>query len=84
MKRSALKNLVVKQDPENPIPAEILAKSIQDIAAGMARIRTTRLNDKAVEFLIHHASGVPVTQVRLVLNSLDNLEAVYLKPRKKQ
>lgn len=71
---------IVKQE-EPEIPVEILAKSIVDIAAGMKKLRTSRLQDGVIEHLISWKAGVSVVEVRKVLDCLDNLEARFLKKK---
>jgi hypothetical protein len=78
------KMLVLKQ-PEGvpPIPTEVLAAHIKHISDGVGKIRSGRLNEKALLLLVSHASGVAQRDVRAVLDSLADLERTYLKPVKK-
>lgn len=70
--------------PEEEIPTEIIAQSIKDISDGMEKIRTGRLNDKAIVLLLHHASGVSQTDVRKVLIAMNCLADLYLNEKKKK
>lgn len=71
----------VKQDPEKPIAAEVIASSIVEIAAGMRKINETRLTRRAIITLIHERSKVPRTQIEAVLDNLDSLETTWLKKK---
>lgn len=77
------KDVEVIQDEENPMPVEILAEHIKAISEGVKKLMAGPLNEKAIVLLIQHAipgtAGVRVTDIRAVLNALENLERVYLK-----
>lgn len=73
--------VTVKQDPENEIGAEIIAKSIVDIADAMKKINATRLSRRALVILISSNSKLPMSKVELVLNNLDALADIYLKKK---
>ncbi len=83
----------VKQNPEKEVTAEVLADAIEAIAAGVRRLRSTRLNDEALVLLIEHATPytggkyqktkVGKAAVKAVLIGIDSLEKTYLKPVKK-
>lgn len=75
------KKLPIKQDPEKPIPAEIIAQSIVDIAAGMRKLNETRLTRRAIITLIHEHSKIARSQIETVLYNLENLESTWLKKR---
>ena len=76
----ALKSLVVKPG-DDPPPPEVIAQSIVDIAAGMKRLNAGRLNRNALVLLLHHASRVGMRDIERVLEGLDSLERLYLKPK---
>lgn len=78
----AKNTVVVKQDEESPIPAEIMAQAIVDIAQAAKAISRCGLNRKAIVVLISHNSKLPQYTVELVLNNLEYLEETWLKPRK--
>lgn len=83
------KEVKVVQNEEAPIAVEVMAESIKEISNGIKRLRSTRLNDKALHLLIQHACrgvsgaysnskpGLPV--IRAVIESIESLEATYLK-----
>ncbi len=82
-----MKKVTVVQKPEAEVPTEVLAQAIIDIAAGMKKLRSGRLNDRALILLIQSAVGSvpsPVSQrdIRAVLDAIQSLEAIYI--RKKQ
>ena len=72
------KQVVVTQDEQEPIPAEIIAASIVKIADGFERIKKSGLTQRAILLLISSASKVPVTHVRSVLEGIDQLKTLYI------
>ena len=96
MKRATVEDLMEKEitvkQPEVPVPTEILADCIVAIADGVRKIRSGRLNDKAIVLLICNAAPsyggkyaakkhVSAWQVKAVLDAMTGLERAYLKPR---
>jgi len=71
----------IKQNPEQPIAAEIIAQSIVDIVAAMKGINASRLTRRALVTLIHDVSKVSRKDIDLVLNNLSQLERLHLKPK---
>lgn len=72
--------IVVKQkENAEEIPTEIIAQSIKDISDGVKKIRSGKLNDKAIILLISKASSVSLETVRSVLNGMENLEKQFLR-----
>lgn len=87
------KQVVLKQDAEKIVPTEVLASSIEAIAAGVAKLRAGRLNDKALVLLIQHAApsvgrypprNITAKEVRAVMEGIESLEKTYLKPKKEK
>ncbi len=85
---------VKQQDKDNPMPTEVIAESIKSIADGIKRLRQSPLNDKALYLLIQHAAPgvkgsryntrpVTISEIKAVLDGIESLESVYLKPKKK-
>jgi len=70
----------VTQSVVDPIPVEVLATSIKQIADGMAQITSTRLTRKALVALIHDNSKIARRDIEIVLNNLVELERTWLKP----
>lgn len=82
----------IVQNPEKPLPVEVVADAVKAIAQGVRQLRKGPLNDRALILLIQQAAPhiskyptQPVTQkmVKCVLEGIDNLEREYLKPAKK-
>lgn len=75
--------VVVKEDPGERVPTQVLATSIREIADGMKRIRAGDLNDDGLVLLIHHAMPqnrrVAPETIRLVLDSIEGLGRKYLR-----
>ena len=63
---------------------DAIADAIQKVAAGMQKLRSSRLNERAVIVLIKDASGLSVGDIRKVLSAAENLEGLYLKPRRRK
>lgn len=72
---------VVQRTGGEEVPAEVIAQSIADIAAAMKILSSTRLKRDAIVTLIHARSKVGKRDIELVLNNLEYLEAVWLKPK---
>lgn len=88
------KEIIVKQNEENPVPVEIMAEAIIAISQGVKKLRAGPLNERALLLLITNAapmagkslySRTPVSQkhVKAVLAGIEQLEREYLKPGKK-
>lgn len=80
-----MKVKIVQQPGAEPVPAEIIAQSVKDIAEALRKLRDGRLNDRALVLLIQHAApssgphSVSGRQVRTVLDAIENLERTYLR-----
>ncbi len=77
-----IRTVNVQQRPDAEyVPTEIIAQSIVEISAAFKRIKAGRLNDRAVELLVHAACspGIRLTDVRNVLEVLPELERLYLR-----
>lgn len=59
--------------------ATTIAAAVEEVAAGVKRLRSGRLNDKALLLLISHASKQPQSTVKAVLNGMDELADHFLK-----
>lgn len=68
---------------EKPIPVEIMAEAIIAISMGIKKLRSTRLNDKALHLLIQHATPlypkITIREIKAVLEGIQDLERMYLK-----
>lgn len=88
-----MKKVIVKQVPEkeNEVPTEVLADSIVAIAAGMKKLRSGRLSDRALFLLIQDAapsvggkygkSALPVKTIKAVFEGIESLERSFLKKK---
>ena len=77
------KKIVVTQKEESPVAVEIIAQAIVDVAKGMRMVNESRLTRECIVTLIHERSKVARRDISLVLNNLDALEHIWLKPLKK-
>lgn len=81
----------VKQEPGAEVPTEVMADAIVTISDGVKRLRSGRLNEKALLLLIQHASpltkGRPgrspsrlsTREIKLVLDGIEGLGRAYIK-----
>ena len=69
----------VKINEPDTIPAEQIAEAILKISKAWERIAKSALKRETIIILLHAASKVPKRDIEYVLNSLDNLKAMYLK-----
>ena len=79
----------IKQDEDEIVPVEVLAKEIQAISEGIKVLRKGRLNDRALILLIQNASPAnfgkygtskpSATDVRGVIQGIESLASAYLK-----
>lgn len=80
----------VKQDPEKPVPVEVLAENIKQISAGIRKLKQGPLNDETLYLLIQRACpnvrgprysyGKPgIRQIKAVILGMEALEQEYLK-----
>lgn len=76
--------VTVRQDETKPIPVEILASSIVEIAKGVKRINASALSRKALVVLLCDYTKYSKYQVEAVLRGLDELERMYLKKDSKR
>ena len=82
-KGGRMRKVNVIQNDESPVSADVLAEAIIEIAAAMKQIASSRLNRKALMVLVNYKTGVGMSSVSAVLDSLDSLERNYLKPKDK-
>lgn len=73
------KEIVIKQDPENEIPAEVLADAILEMSKAAKKLANCRLNRNAVVTLIKDQTGETKLSINRVLDSLNNLERDWIK-----
>lgn len=89
----ATKIKIVNKDETKPMPVEVLAESIKAISDGVRKLRSGPLNDKALLLLIQSAAPavggkygsqkIGMTDIRVVLEGMESLEATYLKKKPK-
>ena len=65
----------VRQDPQEPIAAEVMAKAIIEISDAMKKLSTSGLKRNAIVVLIHDRSGIGKRDIEVVLNNLEMLRA---------
>lgn len=87
------KEIKVTQSAEGPeVSAEIIADAIVAISTGIKKLRSGRLNDRALLLLIAEASPtirsprkapkpISMKQVQMVLDGIASLETTFLKKK---
>lgn len=70
---------VVKKDPANPEPDELIAASIIKISEGMQAINKGPLNRRAILVLLKDATGLTFAEITKVLDAQADLRRLYLK-----
>jgi hypothetical protein len=73
---------VVPKAGDEPLPVEVIERAVVELAAGMKRLNDTRLKRETIVALLHDTSGIGKRQIEVILNCLDRLEQLYLKPKK--
>lgn len=77
--------VIVKQAENKPeIPFEVLADHIAAIGKAVKEMNATRLKRETLIILLCHITVLPKRDVKKVLDALDVLENVYLKPKDKK
>jgi hypothetical protein len=84
-----LAKIAVKQNPEKEVPTEVMAESIVSLAAGIRKLRTGRLNDRALFLLIQDAAPtvgrnntkLSMRDIKAVFDGIDSLEGAFLRKR---
>lgn len=79
--RQMSKPKVVPKPGDEPAAPEIIEAAIIELAAGMKKLNATRLRRETIITLLHDNSKVAKRDIRLVLNNLDDLEGIFLKPK---
>lgn len=77
------RQIIAKKDEENVVPVEIFEQSIVEMAKAMKKLSETRLKQDALVTLIARTTGESRGSIESVINCLDMLEELYLKPKKK-
>lgn len=72
-------NLKIKQDPKNPVPAEVIADALIKLSRAIKVLEETKLNRRAIVILLSHSSRVNMTDVEKVVDSLASMETDWIK-----
>lgn len=78
-KNSTTPPVKLVQDPDEPMPTEVLAGHIRDLSASAKRLLNSGLNRRALLILLRDSSGVPMSSIDAVLDALPELERNYTK-----
>ena len=70
-------NVIVKQEPDLEVPAEILATAITRIAAGLDGWTKAGMRRSALVILLAYSSGIGKRDVVAVLDAINSLQATY-------
>lgn len=69
----------IKKNKDKPESTEILAEAIVRIGDAFEKLKQSGLNESAIVILVHDASKVSKSNIRLVLNSLKRLKGWYCR-----
>lgn len=80
------KEVKLVQDPEKPVPTDILAESIRTISDGVRKLRAGPLNERCLVLLIQesvcgHKTGrksLSRSDIKAVLDAAESLKKTYL------
>lgn len=95
MKTNQPREKISIKQADKEVPTEILADAIVSIAAGIRKLRSGRLNDRALFLLIQDAAPntssrygrqqpLSMKDIRAVFEGIDSLEATYLRRSTKE
>lgn len=80
----ANKKIVSRQKPDAPeIPVEIFAQDVSAIAAGMRKLSSSRIRRDVLEHLVSWKSGVGIVETRKILDHVERLDTLLIKPAPK-
>lgn len=66
--------LKIKQDPEEEIPTEIIAKSIVNLSDGFQKLLKGGLRFETVVILLHDVTKISKREIRNILGELPRLK----------
>lgn len=75
-----MKKAIIK-DPNDEVPTEILATEIIKMSESIKKLRSGRLNDRALYLLIQDGCKLPVRDIRAVFESAEDLARRYIKKK---
>lgn len=71
--------VAVVQDPDKPVPREILAEALVRIGEAFVKLRASGLNRRAIVLLVSESSGQTRGAVGDVLDALESLSKDYCR-----
>jgi hypothetical protein len=69
----------VVQDPDNPVPFDVMADAIVQLSKLGEAMRNSRLERKVVLLLLHDMTGINIGVIGVILDAIPQLEKLYLK-----
>jgi hypothetical protein len=72
-----MSKVTVRQQPDEPIAVEVIARAIIDISDAMKKLSTSGLKRRAIVALIHDHSGIGKRDIEIVLNNLESLRETW-------
>jgi hypothetical protein len=70
---------VGKGNTRKIIPVTVLAESIKSISKSMKEMRNSGLKDSAIIVLVQADTGLPRTEIKTIMDSIENLADTYCK-----
>lgn len=78
-----MNNCKIAQAPgHEEVPTEIIAQSIKDISDAMKKINSGRLKQDAIVVLLQDVTRLPKKHIKMVLDAMECLQSIFLKPKK--
>lgn len=74
----------VTQNPDAPVPAEVMAQSIVRISDGIAKLLHSGLNKRAVIALVKDSTRIEKATIERVIDGLESLAFNYTTNGKKR
>jgi hypothetical protein len=76
------RSIRIKKNEENPEGADLLAKSVIQVADGFQKVLGTPLTERGIVALLHDGIGhskITRKQIQLVIEALPRLKGWYIK-----
>lgn len=74
------KTISIKSEKENPVPVEILANHIRDIAEAMKKIDASRVRRRVVILLLRDmCPRITITDIENILDAMTDISKKFLK-----
>jgi uncharacterized protein involved in propanediol utilization len=76
--KSRNKKVQIVQDPEAPLPTEVMAQSIIDLSEAARQLLNGRLKRAAIVVLLKDQTDLPKAHINDILDALESLKSDWL------